>query len=403
MRILHVTPRVSPTAGGPTNLIGLVRGLIAHGIDTTLVTTNAELHGQLDLPLNERVVRLGAPHIFHNVWRMSGRYGFAPSMVRTLWRTMHTYDLVHIHWLYDFTCIAAARVALTAGVPFVTQPHGSLDPHMRKRNALVKEPYMATVGRPLLQRAAAVVFDTPEEARLASYAPRRPEWTMPVGIDAGDFTPLPPRGTFRAAYPEIGGRFLLFLGRLSPQKALDLLLPAFARIARRQHDVWLVIAGPDYRGYESEVRRLIDELGIGHRVIVAGLLTHPMKLAAFIDADLFVLPSYSENFGAVVTEALLCGLPVVVSDRVNIHRELSDAGAAMVVSCSVDGVVAGIESALADRTLRPRIATVGPAFVRARYTWDAIIPPLIERYSEVIAGVPLSTTARALQGDELHG
>jgi glycosyltransferase involved in cell wall biosynthesis len=349
------------------------------------VTTNSDYEGRLEVPLNQLVVQEGAPLIFHHVWRLGGRYGFAPSMVRTLRNTMATYDLVHIHWLYNFSCIAAARAALGAGVPFVIQPHGSLDPHMRKRNRIVKEVYMATVGRPLLPRAAAVVFDTPEEGRLASYSPRRPEWIMAAGIDSADFAQLPPRGTFRAAFPAVDGPFLLFLSRLSPQKGLDLLLPAFERIARVRKDLWLVVAGPDYRGHESEVRALARQLGIEHRVLFTGMLTHDMKLAAFADAELFVLPSYSENFGAVITEALLCGLPVVISGRVNIHQELSAAGVATVVPCEIDGVAAGIESAFADTGLRQRISAVGPAFVRGHYTWDAIVPTLVQRYTDVIA------------------
>ena len=84
------------------------------------------------------------------------------------YRTIGTYDLVHIHWLYNFSCIAAARAALASGVPYVIQPHGSLDPHFRKKNQLVKQVCMATVGWPLLRKAAAVVFDTPEEGQLAS-------------------------------------------------------------------------------------------------------------------------------------------------------------------------------------------------------------------------------------------
>lgn len=402
MRILHVTPGVSPRFGGPTNLVGLVRYLIKYGVDTTLVTTNYDYEGRLDVPLNTPVVRNGTPHIFHNVWSLGGRYGLAPAMRRTLRRTIASYDLVHIHWLYNYSCIAAAHAALAAGVPFVTQPHGSLDPHMRKRNWLVKETYMATIGRPLLTKAAAVAFDTPEEAQLASYEPRRPEWSAPVGIDEADFASLPPRDTFRAAFPQIGGPFLLFLGRLSPQKALDLLLPAFARVARARTDLWLVLAGPDYRGYEADVRRMIEELGIGRRVLVTGLLTHEMKLAALVDAERFVLPSYSENFGAVVTEALLCGLPVVISDKVNIHRELTEAGAATVVQCTVASVADGIESSLADTALRRHIATVGPAFVRAHYTWDAIVPPLIQRYADVIAAAGAST-ASALHRRASHG
>ncbi len=109
------------------------------------------------------------------------------------------------------------------------------------------------------------------------------------------------------------------------------------------------------------------------------------RLAAVTASRRFVLSSYADNFGLVITETLACGLPVVISDQVNIQRELAAAGAATVVECSADSVAAGIESALADTGLRRRIATLGPALVRAHYTWDAIVPTLVAKYTEAVA------------------
>jgi glycosyltransferase involved in cell wall biosynthesis len=384
VRILHVVPGISPKYGGPTNIPGLLRGLIRHGVDTTLVTTDNDPDGRLDVPLSVPVMRDGVSHVFHHVWPVASRFGFAPSLVTTLKRTITSYDLVHIHWLYNFACAAAARAAVAADVPFVVQPRASLDPHMRKKNELVKRAYLATAGRPLLTRAAAVVFTAEDERVLASYGPRRPEWVIPNGLDLAEYERLPPPGTFRAAFPALDGPFLLFLGRLSRQKGLDLLLPAFQRLLRTRPGLRLVLAGPDHERYQAHVRTLAHELGVADRVLFPGLIRGELKRAAFVDADLFVLPSYAENFGGVIIEALACGLPVVISDQVNIHRELSDAGAATVVTSSIDSVASGIESALADASARSRIATLGPAVVRSKYSWDAIIPTLVARYAEVI-------------------
>ena len=384
MRILHVVPGISPKYGGPTNIPGLLRGLIRHGVETTLVTTDNDPDGRLDVPLNVPATRDGVPHVFHHVWPVGSRFGFAPSLVSTLKRTISSYDLVHIHWLYNFACVAAAHAAVAAGVPFVVQPRASLDPHMRRKNDVVKRVYLSTIGRPLLTRAAAVVFTAEDERQRASYSPRRPEWVVPNGLDLAAYEPLPPRGTFRAAFPALDGPFLLFLGRTSRQKGLDILLPAFHRLLETRPDLRLVLAGPDHEGYAAEVRSLAQALGVADRVLFPGLITGDLKLAAFVDADLFVLPSYAENFGGVIIEALACGLPVVISDQVNIHRELSIAGAATVVTCSTASVAAGIDSALADADSRRRIAVLGPSLVRERYGWDAIVPRLIGHYKEAI-------------------
>jgi glycosyltransferase involved in cell wall biosynthesis len=385
VRILHVIPGVALTSGGPRNLVGLVECLARHGVDTTVLTTNLGATTPADVSLGSSGGASAATHDVHNVWALGGRYGLAPSMARTLHRTIATYDLVHIHWLYNFSCIAAARAALASGVPYVVQPHGSLDPHLRKKNQLVKQVYMATVGRPLLRKAAAVVFDTPEESQLAAYAPRRPEWTLPTGLAREDFDSLPPRGTFRAAFPAVTGPFLLFVGRLSAQKGLDLLLGAFERLRHSRPDLQLVVVGPDFRGYEAQVRQMAAQLEIADRVVFTGVISHELKLAAFVDAELFVLPSYAENFGTVIIEAVMCGLPAVISDGVNTHRELESAGIATVVQRSLDSVVTGIESVLCDASARQRLAAAGPAFVNTRYTWDAIVPSVIARYEAVIA------------------
>jgi glycosyltransferase involved in cell wall biosynthesis len=382
---LQVVPSISPSTGAPGNTTTFVRYLRKYGVDATVVTTNAESNG-LDAAPHEVVTHDGVPCIIHPVAPLARRWKLAPSLAATLRKTVSTYDLVHIHWLYDFSSIAAARAALAAGVPFVLQPRGSLDPHLFRTNRVFKRAYLTTIGRPLLSRAAAVIFTAEQERQRAAYPVEPPTWIVPVGLDMAQFETLPPRGTFRRAHPAIGGPFLLFLGRLSPQKGLDLLLGAFQRMLRTRSDLWLVLAGPDYRGYEARVRELADVLGVAHRVVVTGLLDHEAKRAAFADAELFVLPSYAENFGVVITEALASGLPVVISDQVNIHRELAEADAAIVVQCHVESVAAGIERALGDPDLPRRMRVRGPELVRARYTWDAVVPMLIERYREVLHG-----------------
>lgn len=384
MRVLQVVPNISQQTGGPSiALPGLARCLVDHGVDTTLMTTVAS-DADPGAPLGEPVTGDRMTYVVHRTTALGGRYGLSPAMWRTLRRTVATYDIVHIHWLYGFSSIAAANAARAAGVPFVVQANGSLDPHLLRKNRLVKRTYLATIGRPLLASAAAVIFTSQQEQALASYAPRRQEWIVPVGLDDSTFTPLPARGTFRSAFPAVDGPFLLFLGRLSRQKALDLLIRALATLTDDGRDIRLVLAGPDPDGYGAYLQTLCTRLGVQDRVLFAGLLTHDMKLAAYVDAELFVLPSYAENFGAVTTEALACGLPVVMSDQVNIHREMATAGVARVVQCSADSVASGIASALDDTAWRRRAATLGPLLVREHYTWNAIVPALVKRYSGAI-------------------
>lgn len=399
MRVLQVVPGISPAYGGPgVALTGLARALTAFGVDTTLLTTNASPGTRLDVPLNEEVEKDGARYLFHNVIAVGGRYGIAPRLPLTLARTIGTYDIVHIHWLFNFTCIATAFAAARARVPFVVQPNASLDPHLRRKNRLVKDVYLATMGRTLLTRASALVFTSEQERALARYGRRRDEWIIPVGLDAGVFANLPQPGTFRRAFPSVKGPFILFLGRLSAQKGLDLLVKGFALTAREHPDLDLVIAGPDSDGYGSIIRSLVQEAGLSARVHFPGMLSHELKLAALVDARLFALTSYAENFGAVITEALACGLPVLMSDRVNIHEDIVAGGGGLSVECSGEAVAAGIDRMLADPSRLAAMGQAGRRLVRERYTWDVIVPNLVGRYETMIrqARRPVSVAVSGL-------
>ena len=169
MRVLHVVPGISPQFGAPGNVTALLRYQMKYGVDATLATTNADVGGRrLDVPLNQAIIRDGVTCIFHNVPAIGSRWKLAPSLARMLRREVRSYDLVHIHWLYDFSSIAAARVAVAAGVPFVIQPRGSLDPHLFRKNRVIKRLYLATVGRPLLRRAAALIFTARQKRQAAS-------------------------------------------------------------------------------------------------------------------------------------------------------------------------------------------------------------------------------------------
>ncbi len=143
---------------------------------------------------------------------------------------------------------------------------------------------------------------------------------------------------------------LLFLSRIHYKKGLDLLIPAIAKL--KHQDATLVIVGPDDAGYGQEMQRLAAEKNVQDRVIFAGTLYGGERLPALVDAELFVLPSYQENFGIAVVEALAAGTPVVISDQVNIHREISAAGVGGVVPTQIDALAAELDRWLGDEALR---------------------------------------------------
>ena len=265
------------------------------------------------------------------------------------------------------------------------RPHGALDPYIHRRHRAKKAIFDLWFQDRMLAGAAAIHYTAEEEMRLATpFVGGAPGIVVPNGLDLSDYAHLPPRGSFRRLHPAIGERpIVLFFGRLNFKKGLDILTAAFGRLGERANEARLVIAGPD-GGYRAATEAFVDQAGIRDRTVFTGLLQGEDKLAALADADLFVLPSYSENFGIAVIEAMACGLPVVISDRVNIWREIVADGAGLATPLEADAVAAAMARLLADPGLRRTMGEAGRRSVARRYAWDHVAEALEAAYRAII-------------------
>jgi glycosyltransferase involved in cell wall biosynthesis len=349
----------------------MARAVARLGHEVAIYTTDRELEPAERLPPGEPTMRDGVEI------RMFPQQ--APRMLATSWplyraladRIPHV-DVVHIHSLYLFHDWAAARIARRARVPYIVRPHGTLDPFLWQRHRARKRIIEALFQNRVLRGAAAIHYTAQEEMTLAApYVFGAPGVVVPNGLDLDEYAALPPPGGFRKQYPEIGTRrIVLFLGRLNFKKGLDLLIPGFAAACARHADLHLVVAGPD-DGMLADTRALVAAAGIGERVTFAGMVVGTEKLAALADAYCFVLPSYSENFGIAIVEAMACGLPVAISDKVNIWSAVAAAGAGLVGPPTVDEVTRQIAALAADPGAARRMGEAGRAFAQ-RYSWDRI-------------------------------
>ena len=385
MKILQVVPGMSPHYGGPNvALTDLTRLLTERGFETTLMTTNSDPSGRIDVPLGVMTSQRGANVMYFNMWP-AGRYAFSMALAKSLFQNINNYDVVHIHWLYSFSSLIAAIAAQYAHVPYVFQPNGSLDPYLMKKNRWLKNFYNTIWGNYIIQHAAGIIFTSEAECNFADlHKANVPEHVVPVGLDWKDYAILPSQGQFRKQYPAVADKkIILFLGRISRQKGLDLLIPAFHAVKSRVPNAHLVIAGPDSEGYGETIRQLIGEFNLEDSVTWVGYLSREMKLAAYVDCDLYVLPSYAENFGATVTEALACEKPVVITNRVNICDEIEKAQAGIVVECAVESIVNGMRLVLEDPNLSRQLGQKGRKLVQQKYTWDVVLRELITVYQGV--------------------
>jgi glycosyltransferase involved in cell wall biosynthesis len=273
------------------------------------------------------------------------RYGYTPRLVPWLRAHVNDYDIVVVNGLWNYTALASRRVLPTSTVPYVVFPHGMLDPWFRLNNPakhLAKQMLWLISEGQLLASANAVLFTAQDEMERAQNAfwPYRARGCV-VGYGTADIAGNPEiqKLTFRRAVPSLADKpFLLFLGRIHPKKGCDILVEAFARVALDQPDVHLVMAGPDPDGLRATIEASVRAASeLAGRIHWAGMLSGDAKWGALRDCKALVLPSHQENFGIVVAEALAAGRPVLISDKVNIWREIKADNAGLVGSDDVDG------------------------------------------------------------------
>ena len=339
LRLLHVLETVDSRAGGPIAGVVAACRARAESVEAEVLSFDAADAPWLkDFPLPVHAVGLsGAP------LAALGRYSFSPRGLDWLKSYAADYDGVLVHGIWTFPAVAVHSVLKRMNLPYYVYAHGMLDPWFRSSSQLKhwkKQVYWTLALGPALRDAAGVLFTAEEErlrARGAFLGHGYKERVISYGVD--DVPPPTPAQTaaFAAHTPDLAGRpFLLFLGRVHVKKGVDLLVDAFHQMPDKA--LHLVIAGPEGNdALGDRLRRRISELGLGDRVHWTGMLTGDAKWGAFRSAAAFVLPSHQENFGIAVAEAMACATPVLISDKVNIWREVVQDGGGLAESDTLEG------------------------------------------------------------------
>jgi glycosyltransferase involved in cell wall biosynthesis len=298
------------------------------------------------------------PVLAHALGPGRGSYGYAPRFTQWIKEHYAEYDAVIIHGLWQYSSFGVWRALRGTNTPYFVFPHGMLDPWFNRTypfKHLKKLLYWPWAEYRVLRDAAAVLFTSEEERRLAreSFSPYRGhEVVVSYGTAAPSVDLENARRDFSNRFPQLREkRFLLFLGRLHEKKGCELLIQAFATIrktAGADRSLQLVIAGPcPDESYSRHLKNLaVSATGSDREenlITFAGMLTGNLKWGAFAAAEAFVLPSHQENFGIAVVEALACSIPVLISNKVNIWREIVNDGAGFVDEDDSDGTTRLIE------------------------------------------------------------
>ena len=387
MRILHVISNLSPRYGGPPKAcFEMARSTAKLGHAVSIYTTNLDGPTELNVPTDSSVYRDGVEIRYFPI-QYPRFWGFSLPLAIQLRSAVKEHDIVHIHSLYLFHSQVAAHYCRKHGVPYLIRPHGTLDPVIFQRHRLRKRIMELAFEHRNFKYAAAIHFTAEDEERSAkAHTLGAPGIVIPNGLDLADYENLPAPGTFRARYPETRGKkIILFLGRINFKKGLDILVQAFSAVAQSRDDVRLIIAGPDNDGFEKKVRAWLRGAKVHDRTTFTGMLEGDDKLAVLGDADVFILPSYWENFGFSVVEAMACGVPVIISDRVAIWREVEAEGAGKVAPCNSNSFAEAMLSILNSPDVAELMGESGKTLVRKRFQWSSVALDLENAYRSILS------------------
>lgn len=329
-----------------------------------------------------------------------------------LWLDRHVaeHDLVHIHAVFNHSCIAAARACRYSRVPYVVRPLGTLDPWSMNQKRLRKKIFWHAGIKTMLSRAAAIHYTTKgEQQAVESSLGLNHGVVIPLGVDVGAAAESAAFATKAALAPEVSGTrlgrgfteeerpYVLVLSRLHPKKALEVLLEAFLSLIKRaEFREWrLVLAGEGPAEYVNSLKAMVAKHEAEDFVVFPGWLDGEQKEAALRNAELLALPSHHENFGLCVMESMACGIPVLVSPQVNLAPEIEAAAAGWIAEVEKDSLEAALAEALGSEAERTQRGAAGRALAN-NFDWTVVAEKLAHLYASILENRIEATTSSAV-------
>jgi glycosyltransferase involved in cell wall biosynthesis len=363
LRILHVVPTYLPATryGGPiVSVHGLCRALAGRGHDVHVFTTNVDGDRVSDVPLGV-AVPLDRVNVHYFASSFPRLYYSSP-MKKAL-RDVRAFDIVHLHSVFLWPTYAAARAAERAEVPYVVSPRGMLVPELiARKSRLLKRAWIRLFEEHTFRESSMVHFTSQRERDDA----RRTGIVIPAAA-------IIPNGVeVSLDRTSSRGDELLFLGRINWKKGLDRLIEAMRLLPEAR----LTVAGNDEENYAATLPRLDN-------VRFVGAVSGEAKNELLRSAAALALPSYSENFGNVVLEAMAVGTPVVVTPEVGLAAEVERSGAGVVTPNDPPRLADALRTLLADPARRAEMGRRGRAAVELRYSWEHVAVQMEEVYARL--------------------
>lgn len=376
--------------GGPVPAAhNLNRALVKSGHSVTVYTTDANGTGDLEAPTGCAVMVDEMPVYYFKRWWF-GREAkpfslfLSPAMGKKLAQLRPgDYDLILSHAGFTDPNRMMAKAAQRAQIPYFYYSHGGFEPWRLNFKRLKKKVYLGLLEGKILQQSAGIVVCNEAEIKsLEKMGITAPIKRIPWGIDRLEDLPKPDRSELEERFPQLAGKpYVLFLSRLHLLKGLELLIPAFARVASRFPDWRLVLAGPDEGGYRQVLEGLIEQAGIGDRVLLPGLVKGDDKAALLANAEIFTLPSFSEGFSISISEALGYGRPVVITTTCYVP-EVQEWSGGLTVEPDIEALIEALSRMMADEGFRKTCSQNAQRLAAEHFTWEAVTRESLAFYSE---------------------
>ena len=388
MHILQIVPSISLIYGGPSQMVlGLAPALTKEGVKVTVITTDSNGdNGQkpLDVTLNVPIQKDGYEIIYFRCAPFR-RYKFSLDLCKWLNRHAQEFDVAHIHAFFSPISSAAAAICRQRKLPYILRPLGTLDPADLRKKKFLKQIYAAILERGNIANAAALHFTSLQEAKISQkFGVATRDLVIPLGVipDKRNEENLVRKQFGIAANVPL----VLFMSRIDPKKGLSLLIPALENLLAEGLNFHFVLAGtnPQEPAYEQKIKSQIANSSLRSHTSITGFVTGELKSSLLQAADLFVLPSYYENFGIAVAEAMVAGTPVVISDQVHICQQVQESQSGWVTTTDVLALTESLRTALQNPAECQRRGLNAKEYALHNYSWDAIARQTIQAYKEIL-------------------
>lgn len=374
MKLLHIVPSYKPAYiyGGPVESVArLCEGLVQHGADVTVYTTTANGKEELDV-IPAKAYNVDGVKVFYFKRETKDPLHFSYTLLRRLYKDCRQFDAVHIHSWWNMPAMLGAAICRMRKVKVVFSPRGMLSDYiLNNSNSRLKQLAHNAGGLSLLK------YMTLHATSAAEWEECRqviPGWKAKLIPNLVSLPALNRRKTKNKAFT------LLYLSRIHPKKGIELLMEAMAIM---NEDVCLTIAGSGDEQYINELKEKAVMLGIAGKIQWPGWLNRDEKFEALMQADLFVLTSYNENFANVVIEALHVGTPVLLTRGVGLSKFVEENDLGWITEPEPGAIKNAFEKAIADDEKRARISETAPCIIQKNFSPSVLIPQYRLLYSSL--------------------